>query len=88
MTNQFGFTQSEIAAESWAHLIQEGVNVILGGLHEQRAAEIAQELSEDVEPRLDMCDSGFLGLEHHPRSHRNYSASALTSFSSSSMVRL
>ena len=43
--------------------LQERVRVLLRWLDEQCAVELAEMLSEEVEPLVNMCDAGFLWRE-------------------------
>ena len=63
LTYQVGLAESAILANQLPHLFQERVRVFLGRLDEQLAAILAEVLSEEVKPLLDVRDAGFLWRE-------------------------
>jgi hypothetical protein len=66
--------------------LQEHVRVLFRWLDEQFAVELAEMLSEEVEPLINMRDAGFLWRELQAPLARNCSTRGRTSFSSTSLV--
>ena len=63
LTYQVGLADAAPLTDQLPHLFQERMRVFLGGLDEQLSAILAQVLSEEVEPLLDVRDAGFLWRE-------------------------
>ena len=61
--NQVLLTRGFIRTDDAPDFLQERVRVLLRRRDEQFAVELAEMLSEEVEPLVDMRDAGFLGRE-------------------------
>ena len=62
-TNQVHLTRGFIRPDDAPDFLQERVRVLLRRPDEQFAAELAEMLSEEVEPLINMRDAGFLWRE-------------------------
>src|ERR1035438_3725769 len=62
-TNQVFLTGGFVRFDDSTNFLQECVRVLLRRLDEQFAIELAETLSEEVEPLINMRDAGFLWRE-------------------------
>src|ERR1700679_468971 len=63
LNDQVFLTGSAILTHQLPHLFQKGMRVLLGWPDNQLAVKLAEVLSEEVEPLLDVRDAGFLWRE-------------------------